>query len=107
MIQIVYHRLYHRVTVEGHAESAEFGHDLICASCSSLARTLAENVMDLEQSGAVRDVTVDLMSGKAEIACNPVTKFRSIVTMIYDSICTGFAILARDYPEFVTLVIQG
>lgn len=107
MIRVVYHRIYHRITVDGHAESGEFGRDLICASCSILARTLAENVQGLEQAGVVRNMAAELQSGKAEILCTPVSRFRSTVTMIFDSICAGFALLARDFPDFITYEVQG
>lgn len=107
MIRVVYHRIYHRVTIEGHAESGEFGRDLICASCSILARTLDENVQGLEKAGIVRVMTAELQSGKAEIMCNPVSRFRSTVTMIFDSICAGFALLARDFPDFISYEVQG
>ena len=34
MITVVYHRDRNRVSVEGHAQSGEVGHDLVCASAS-------------------------------------------------------------------------
>lgn len=107
MIKIIYHRHEHRVTMTGHAESDEFGHDLICAACSMLAKTLAENVKDLEQNNAIENKTVVLESGHAEIACRPVLWYGSIVTMLFDFFCTGFALMAKDYPQFVTMEIQG
>ena len=32
MIHAVYYKKYHRVTVKGHAHSAEKGRDLVCAA---------------------------------------------------------------------------
>ena len=37
MIHATYYRKYNRLTVTGHAGSAEHGHDLVCASASMLA----------------------------------------------------------------------
>ena len=44
MILVTYYRSYNRLTVEGHAHSGEPGKDLVCASASILAYTLAANV---------------------------------------------------------------
>ena len=67
MIQVTYHRLYNRVTVEGHAGSGPEGHDLVCASVSALVLTLAGNVSYLEAKEAVRNVITVLEEGNAEI----------------------------------------
>lgn len=106
MIQVVYHRKYHRVTVEGHAKSGEFGRDLICAACSTLAVTLADNVTAMEASGRVRSMTAELSSGKAEICCTPVSQLRAIVTMVFDAICVGFDRLSKEYPEYISYEIR-
>ena len=106
MIQVTYYRDYHRVKVEGHAESGEFGRDLICASVSALALTLAENVAAMEQGGHVRAMTADLQSGNAEIACNPVSRFKAVVTAIFDSICMGFDRLSKLYPDYIGYEIR-
>lgn len=106
MISVVYHRKYHRVTVKGHAYSGEVGHDLICAACSALTYTLAENVSNMESGGQTRNITVRLNLGDAEISCNPNSRFHSVVTMIFDAICAGFELLAANYPENITYKIR-
>ncbi len=53
MIKVIYYREYNRLTVEGHAGSGPEGHDLVCASASALALTLAGNVAHMEAIGAV------------------------------------------------------
>lgn len=105
MIQVVYHRKYYRVTVEGHAKSGEFGRDLICAACSTLAVTLADNIASLEACGSVREMTAELSSGSAEISCTPVSQLRSIVTVIFDAICVGFDRLSKEYPDYISYEI--
>ena len=47
MIQVTYYKSYNRVTVEGHALSGAPGHDLVCAGASTLAYTLAANVVHI------------------------------------------------------------
>ena len=106
MINIVYHRKYHKLTVKGHAYSGESGRDLICAACSALAYTLAENVSNMESGGQTRNITINLNPGDAEISCYPNSRFNSIVTMIFDAICAGFELLAANYPENITYKIR-
>ena len=105
MIQVVYHRSYHRVTVEGHAQSGDPGHDLVCAAASALAYTLAGNVANLADHGQAKKPTMELSVGKAEIVCSPVSRFRATVTMIFDAVCVGFELLAAHYPDYITYEI--
>lgn len=107
MIQVVYHRKFHRMTMEGHAESAEPGQDLVCASASILAYTLAANVMQLTKNGDARVApVVNMAEGKTEIHFKPHSKYRSVVTMIFDSICAGFALLAHNHPAYIKFEIR-
>ena len=106
MIQVVYHRSYHRLTVEGHAHSGEPGHDLVCAAASALAYTLAANVANMADNGQVRIPSMELSNGKAEISCNPVSRFKNTVTLVFDSVCVGFELLAKNYNEYIQYKIR-
>lgn len=106
MIKTVYHRKYHALTIEGHAYSAEPGQDLVCASVSALAYTLAANVENLARQGIVRSPEITLDPGKAEIRCHPVSRFRSTVTLIFDTVCAGLDILSQQYPENISYEIH-
>ena len=107
MVKIVYHRDLNRVTVEGHAKSGEAGHDLVCASASILVYTLASFVENMKRAGQVYNPTAEIKEGDAVIYCSPPTKYRSSVTLVFDSICAGFELLARDYPDNVSYEIRG
>ena len=106
MIEAIYYRKYNRLTVTGHAGSAEHGHDLVCASASMLAYTLAANVANMADHGQVRQPIIKTNEGNAEISCNPRSNLKATVTMIFDSVCVGFELLAHDYPEFVKYEIR-
>lgn len=106
MIQVTYHRAYHRLTVEGHAHSGEPGHDLVCAAASTLAYTLAANVANMADNGQVREPVMDMQPGKAEISCNPATRFNNTVTLVFDSVCVGFDLLAANYSEYLKYKIR-
>ena len=108
MIKAVYHRKYHRLKVEGHAKSGEEGHDLVCAAATILVHTLAASVAKLSvmPERVIRDPVIKTEKGSAEISCKPVNRFNATVTMIYDSICNGYELLARDYPENIIFEIR-
>lgn len=106
MIQAVYYRKFNRLTVTGHAGSAEPGHDLVCASASMLAYTLAANVANMADNGQVRQPIIKTDEGDAEISCNPRHNLKSSVTLVFDSICVGFELLAHDHPQYISYEIR-
>ncbi len=107
MIQAIYYRNYNRLTVTGHANSAEPGHDLVCASASILAYTLAANVANMADAGQVRQPIIENSEGNTEISCNPKHNLKNTVTLVFDSICVGFELLAHDYPEYISYEIRA
>lgn len=103
MITIVYDRPNHSLTAQGHAGSGEAGHDLVCASVSALVYTLAVNVERLGQSAQIR-----LDSGDAVVHCIPSAARRLMASYLYDSICVGFELIAKQYPEFISYsIVEG
>ena len=107
MIQATYYRSYNRLTVTGHARSAEPGKDLVCAAASILAYTLAANVANMADNGQVRQPVIKTDKGDAEISCNPRHNIKASVTLIFDTVCAGFELLAHDYPEYIKYEIRA
>ena len=107
MIEATYHRQFNRLTIEGHAYSGDPGHDLVCASASILAFTLADRVGAMAAAQQVKEPIRELAPGKAEISCKPNTRYKATVTLIFDSICAGFELLAHNYPENIHYEILG
>ena len=107
MIQVTYYRQHNRVTVEGHAGSGPEGHDLVCASATALALTLAGNVSYMEAQEAVRNVVIKLDEGNAEIQCTPYRRYKDSVKQIYRAICVGFELLSTKYPENISYEVRG
>lgn len=106
MIQVTYFRNYNRVTVTGHAGAAQKGEDLVCASASVLAYTLAANVSGMADNGQVRAPVIKLTEGNAEISCNPRHNLKSVVTLVFDSVCVGFELLSKEHPQYITYEIR-
>jgi uncharacterized protein YsxB (DUF464 family) len=107
MIKVIYHRNLNRVSVTGHAQSAKIGEDLVCASASILVNTLASFVENMKESGQTKNPTIQLKEGDSLIRCSVPTRFKSSVTLVFDSICAGFELLARDYPENISYEIRN
>lgn len=107
MIKIVYHRDLNRVTMEGHAKSGEIGHDLVCASASILIYTLASFVENMKDARQVYNPKTELKEGDALISCDAPSKYKGSITLVFDSICGGFELLARDYPDNISYEIRG
>lgn len=105
MISVIYHRNLNQVSVEGHAQSGEVGHDLVCASASILAYTLASFVKNMEESGQVKPPTVKLEAGDAIICCSAPRRIKAQVTLAFDTVCAGFELLARNYPDNISYQI--
>lgn len=107
MIEVTYYREHNRLTIQGHALSDEYGKDLVCAACSTMAVTLGANIEYLESKGYVTQATAMLDPGKAELSCTPVNRYRDSVKQMFMAICVGFEILANQYPDYISYEIHG
>lgn len=92
--------------IKGHADSGEYGKDLICSSVSILTYTLAQNVQI--KSSLLESSQIELREGEASICCTSQSlDGLSAVKVIFDVIVTGIGLLADDYPEYVHLDVFG
>lgn len=107
MIHIIYRPEHSLVTVEGHAESAEEGKDLICAAVSALTQTLLCNLTLLEARGAIRIEAREADKGSARLHAVPRARYRSVTALIFQTVCVGFDFLASEYPDFVKFEVRG
>ena len=100
---------YLRLTVEGHAGSADHGHDLVCASASVLAYTVAQLVQTMDHHGdLVGKPCIELNEGDASII------FRCKNDDIYAEARhtflvaeTGYLLLAHNFPNYVKVKSVG
>ena len=97
---------YLRLTVEGHAGSDTKGHDLVCASASILAYTVAQVVQAMEHHGdLVEPPTLNLEDGDATIVCRAKDDYIfSEMMQDFFVIRTGYAVLAHNYPQYVQII---
>lgn len=106
MIEIRYEPDHMRMTLKGHAGAGVPGQDLICCAASTMTYTLAANVRRMQKRGWLKKAKIRLSPGDAEIACTPHASVREAVSSRVDAVCLGFAMLAREYPDFVRFQMQ-
>ncbi len=82
--------------LEGHAGYAEIGKDIVCASASILAYTLASIIDSFD--GVV--ASIDMTSGDTTIECECNTSTRN--AFAYTKV--GYALLEHNYPQYVRLI---
>ena len=108
MINVTYDRKRLILKVKGHAQSGEAGHDLVCAAASILVYTLSANVTELcADRRRVRRPVLDIREGDTTIACAPVHGMQAVTTLVFDTVCAGFAVLQQRYPENIAYKVVG
>ena len=92
--------------VKGHAGYAEVGKDLVCASATILAYTIAQVIKGMEHHGdLVEPPTLDLESGDATIVCRAKDDYIfSEMMQDFFVIRTGYAVLAYNHPDYVQII---
>lgn len=107
MIEVVYYRKKHKVTVKGHANAAPKGEDLVCAAASALICTLAQDIDNLSSAShsICRRPKIKLDAGDAVVSVEPIHGFDNTVKVIFDTICVGFELLAAKEPGYITYKI--
>lgn len=106
MIEIRYLRKQHSMTLKGHAGAGVEGQDLICCAVSIITYTLAANVRQMQKRGWISRSAIRLAPGDAEISCIPRKEAAAKVGDRMDTVCMGYLLLARDYPEFVRVRVS-
>ena len=94
------------LVIKGHAGQANIGHDIVCASASILAFTVAQIVKTMEHHGDLEcEPVVDMNDGEATIIC------RCKDNLLYAEAShaffvaqVGYTLLEHNYPQFVELI---
>jgi len=92
--------------ISGHANTDEVGKDLVCASASILAYTIARDVEINEEIGVLDDVEIRLEPGDTLIKCHCLSeKAYAYMRRAFWVISNGFLLLQEDYPENVKAIV--
>ena len=94
------------LTIKGHAGQAEIGQDIVCASATILAYTIAQTVKLMDEKGELAEPPIlDLESGDATIVCR--AKDDDLYAQMAQSFLTikiGYLLLQHNYPQFVEII---
>ena len=94
--------------VKGHANQAEKGKDIVCASATILSYTVAQIVKNIySRGGHKKPPTIKLSDGYAHISCYPTEDAYEEVLHTYLVAQVGFGLLAHNYPKYVSLTAFG
>lgn len=90
--------------IEGHAGYAEVGKDVVCASASILAYTLAQYVKYEDEQGNLKaPAEIKLEGGDCVVSCEPKEEIVKWLWDAYQFAKMGFILLEHNYPQYVKL----
>ena len=102
-------RLMASLHVKGHAGQNAPGNDIVCASASILAYTLAQNIKISEEQGNLKySPKIKLKEGDSIITCRAkdLESFNEVLHTFL-VIQTGYVLLAHNYPQYVAVEMFG
>lgn len=92
------------LNLSGHAKSAEYGNDTVCAAASILAYTVAQEVREMQEKGKLKKKpNIRLDEGDATITCKPVKNAFMEALHTFKVAQTGYRLLCANFPENVQL----
>ena len=100
---------YLTMDIKGHAGQADIGKDIICASASILAYTVAQIVTTMKEEGRLmRRPTIKLKAGNCTISCSAKTDedYAELMHTFFVA-QVGCSLLAHNYPQFVSVKLFG
>lgn len=87
----------HEITATGHANYAEYGKDIVCASVSMLLQNLIKSIHDLTDD----KIEYDLKAGQAFIRYRDLSeKSKTLIDSFFIGICS----VADAYPDYIRIV---
>ena len=92
------------MTLKGHADAAPKGEDLICASATMLAYTVAQAVQFMFEQGKLKKKPkISLSEGNATIIATPNEETYAEALHTFWVAQCGIHVLAHNYPQNVKL----
>ena len=95
LVEVTDHK--NRITIDGHANYAPIGQDIVCAGVSVLAQTLIQSIEDLTTD----KIEYDISPGWVDIRFGNLSE-RGL--LLKDSFFVGVQMIADEYPGFVRVV---
>ena len=84
------------ITVNGHANYAETGKDIVCAGVTALIQTLIKSIGDLTED----KIEYEISPGRADIHYGDLSEAG---TLLVDSFFIGICQIADEFPDHVRI----
>lgn len=84
------------ITVNGHANYAETGKDIVCAGVTALTQTLIRSLEDLTRD----EIEYEISPGRADIHYRNLSEEG---TLLVDSFFIGICQIADEFPDHVRI----
>jgi len=92
------------MTLQGHAGAAPKGEDLVCASATMMAYTVAQAVQFMFEQGMLKKKPkISIKEGNAAVIAIPKEETYAEVLHTFWVAQCGVHVLARNYPQYVKL----
>lgn len=101
MTKVIYNPAEFRMEITGHSGYAIAGQDIVCSAISMLVMTLETMVSDHAESLQPR---IHRKDGERKIICSPTKGNATKCMVVFDTIYSGFELLALNCPEYVKAV---
>lgn len=105
MINITFRPETLELEVEGHANHAEKGKDIVCSAVSALFYTLGESLVQ-SLSMLTEPVIFKENDGHGYIRCYPKAKYEGNISRTYWTILVGLQMIAEQYPESISFNVK-
>lgn len=90
------------LTVKGHSEADTKGKDIICASASILAYTLAQTVKFMHSQDKLQaEPKITLKEGYAKVSAVPKEEFKAEILYAFYFAQVGYSLLHHNYAKYV------
>lgn len=93
-----------RLVVQGHAQSAPYGKDLVCAAASMLVAAITQSAIcaDAEDRLERRPKTIS-REGYKEVIVTPKPRYEKETRAMFEVVMHGFEALAHNFPDNVSV----
>lgn len=92
------------MTLQGHAGAAPKGEDLVCASATMMAYTVAQAVQFMFEQGMLKKKPkISIKEGNAAVIAIPKEETYAEVLHTFWVAQCGVHVLVRNYPQYVKL----
>ena len=85
------------IKMEGHADYAEAGKDIVCSACSILLFTLLEELQKQQTEGKVKITVLEMgESGRCNVE---ITDWSRETEVVLETILNGYKIIEKNFPK--------